>query len=185
MVDKLKGLFGLLFGGLLAVKLVHSVIILDDPIVVAVYFTFSLTFLYVGMIQFDIVNRIRRLLGLIEGFVITVYPDKMIAKNLKNGKTARLTRKNPHPRMLSGDFFELEADFKDIVGQLAPKRFAKLNVLITQIGNSEGGYTNIENRAFREAVLSSGVSKVFLSEQKVPEDMAYRALIEGKLEPLD
>ncbi|RMA82636.1 hypothetical protein [Umboniibacter marinipuniceus] len=182
MVEKLKGVFGLLFGGLLAVKLIQSVIILEDPFVVAVYFTLSLTFLYVGVIQLDALNHLRRLFGLIEGVVITVSPNQMIAKNLNNAKTARLTRKNPHPRMLSGNFRELEADFKEVIGQLALKRRAKLNVMITLNGKSEGGYTDIESRAFREAILSSGVNEVYLSKQNVSDEKAYGILIEGKIE---
>lgn len=75
-----------------------------------------------------------------------------------------------HPRTLMGEFYEIEACLKELVKQVVPKSlFALAPVAVVQLLEvSEGGYTNVEIRAFREAVLGAGARRVYFPESKLP-----------------
>lgn len=74
-----------------------------------------------------------------------------------------------HPRTLMGDFYEIESCLKELVKQVVPKSLlSSAPIAIVQLLDaSEGDYTNVEIRAFREAVLGAGAKRVFFPESKL------------------
>ncbi len=75
-----------------------------------------------------------------------------------------------HPRTLMGDFYEIERCLKELVKQVVPKSlFALTPIAIVQLLDvSEGDYTNVEIRAFREAALGAGARRVYFPDSKLP-----------------
>lgn len=74
-----------------------------------------------------------------------------------------------HPRSLAGDFFEVESTVKEAISKQPKTLFGlfKPVVIIHLVPAAEGGYTMLEEKFFRESVISSGVSKViFLKEER-------------------
>lgn len=74
-----------------------------------------------------------------------------------------------HPRSLAGDFSEVESTVKDAISKQPKTWFGmfKPAVVIHLVPAAEGGYTMLEEKFFREAVLSSGVSKIiFISNER-------------------
>lgn len=69
-----------------------------------------------------------------------------------------------HPRTLMGDFMEIEACFKSIVKELAPRRFLLQDptAIVHLLESVEGGFTNVEIRAFREAAFGAGAREIFV-----------------------
>lgn len=63
-----------------------------------------------------------------------------------------------HPRSLMGDFLGVASCFKNIVNELCPKTFLSgpTTIFVHLLENSEGGFTNVEIRAFKEAALGAG-----------------------------
>lgn len=72
-----------------------------------------------------------------------------------------------HPRTLMGDFFDVEKCFKDISAELLPRTLFSLSpiAIVQLLETSEGGYTNVEIRAFLEAALGAGARRVFSPRQ--------------------
>ena len=99
------------------------------------------------------------------GASIVYTENEVTAENVFTGKKYRLERKVKHPRTLASDFFQIESEIKEIISNLIPGRFIKPKILICLIGQSEGGYTNIERRAFKEAGYSAGAFEVYLAEK--------------------
>lgn len=73
-----------------------------------------------------------------------------------------------HPRTLMGDFDVIENCFKSLVEALAPKRFLlpAHTAVVHLLEDMEGGYTNVERRAFLEAATGAGAKKVFVSKAR-------------------
>lgn len=69
-----------------------------------------------------------------------------------------------HPRTLMGDFMEIEGCFKSIASELAPRRFLLQDptAIVHLLENVEGGHTNVEIRAFREAAFGAGAREIFV-----------------------
>ena len=69
-----------------------------------------------------------------------------------------------HPRTLMGDFFGAEKCFSIVMDKLAPKRFFLQGpiVYIQLLDKLDGGVTNVEARAFREAAIGSGAKAIFV-----------------------
>ena len=69
-----------------------------------------------------------------------------------------------HPRTLMGDFVEIEECFKSIASELAPRRYLLQDptAIVHLLVDVEGGHTNIEIRAFREAALGAGARETFV-----------------------
>jgi rod shape-determining protein MreB len=63
-----------------------------------------------------------------------------------------------------GDFFGAEKCFSLVIGKLAPKRFLLQGptVYIQLLDKLEGGVTNVEARAFREAAVGCGARAIFV-----------------------
>mgnify|MGYP000356639003 CR=1 FL=1 len=69
-----------------------------------------------------------------------------------------------HPRTLMGDFAEVEQCLRKMLEQLGLRRWymAKPIALVHLVPQVEGGYTNVELRAFREAMAAAGAGEVYL-----------------------
>ncbi|UPW20336.1 hypothetical protein M0C34_08765 [Agarivorans sp. TSD2052] len=108
------------------------------------------------------------------------------ATELNSGKT--LTHSSDafaHPRSLIGDFFAVERCFTSIVNDLAPKTFLSgpTTIVVHLLENAEGGFTNVEVRAFKEAALSAGGQVVsFPSSEAL---LTKEQLITGAFAQLD
>lgn len=75
-----------------------------------------------------------------------------------------------HPRTLMGDFMGVEACIKEVLIQLTPKRFllpAPI-VYIHLLDKVEGGVTNVEARAFREATIGAGAREIHVPMSDKP-----------------
>lgn len=68
-----------------------------------------------------------------------------------------------HPRTLMGDFFAIEGCLKEALAELLPRKsFSLAPIGIAQfLDMTEGGMTNVEIRAFREAILGAGTRQVY------------------------
>ncbi|WP_354623857.1 hypothetical protein [Psychromonas sp. MME2] len=67
-----------------------------------------------------------------------------------------------------GDFFSVEKCFKEVVSKLCPKKFfcTPPIIYIHLLAKNEGGYTNVEVKAFTEAGLGAGGRFVKLIDSK-------------------
>jgi hypothetical protein len=89
--------------------------------------------------------------------------------SLEDGKSiTRACSALNHPRTLMGNFMEIEDCFKSIAKELAPRRFLlQAPIAVVHLLESvEGGYTNVEIRAFREAALGAGARDTFMPSNK-------------------
>ncbi|WNC72027.1 hypothetical protein RGQ13_18190 [Thalassotalea psychrophila] len=128
----------------------------------------------------DIIRTISKLPMFKQAFQIKVSPHELTGENLITRKVLSIRRSSSHPRSLTGDFFELERDIKKVMQQLTVRRWVKANVLICLEGLDEGGYTNVEKRAFKEAVMGAGAMDVYLAEKAIDFTTAYDVLVKGK-----
>lgn len=73
-----------------------------------------------------------------------------------------------HPRTLAGDFYLLQKTLAGIFKELRTPAmwFVKPDALVHLMHKAEGGYTNIELRAFREATAAAGGRRVYLCDDK-------------------
>nr|WP_086938565.1 hypothetical protein [Thaumasiovibrio occultus] len=73
-----------------------------------------------------------------------------------------------HPRTLMGDFFDIENCFKTTLQQVLPKSlFTPAPLAVIQLLEAgDGGYTNVEIRAFREAALGAGARDVVFAKSQ-------------------
>ncbi|HHC6693706.1 hypothetical protein CGJ04_23045 [Vibrio parahaemolyticus] len=91
------------------------------------------------------------------------------ATHLESGKAVnKICPALAHPRTLMGDFYEIEKCLKDISAELLPKTLFSFSpiAIVQLLETSEGGYTNVEIRAFREAVLGTGARRVYFPESQ-------------------
>ena len=76
------------------------------------------------------------------------------------------TMVNPfaHPRTLVSDFTVAEQLIKHQLYRVLPRHFwtPAPCIVMHPMGKAEGGYTQVERRAFREMALGAGASQVFL-----------------------
>ena len=101
---------------------------------------------------------------------IQVHRGYFIAKNLRNGKTIRMECAGlDHPRTLMGDFQIIQQAFSTALKQLLPRlRLLQPRGLVHLVPACEGGYTNVETRAFKEAGEMAGINFAFLSTMDRP-----------------
>jgi len=73
-----------------------------------------------------------------------------------------------HPRTLAGNFAEIEKKLREIFAEIrtVQMRLRKPIALVHLIPKAEGGYTNIELRAFKDAAESAGASFGWLCDDK-------------------
>jgi actin-like ATPase involved in cell morphogenesis len=67
-----------------------------------------------------------------------------------------------------GEFQEVTACLKNVLQQLGSRPWLKARVLIHLVPAVEGGYTNVELRAFREAAEQAGAGPVWLLKDHPP-----------------
>lgn len=79
-----------------------------------------------------------------------------------NATNARLTNPFAHPRSLASDFTSAELLLKSLVAQAIGKSFFAVppKIVMHPMGSPDGGFTQIEKRAFREMGLGAGASEV-------------------------
>lgn len=85
------------------------------------------------------------------------------ATELKSGRTTtKISKALTHPRSLMGDFFGVTKCIESIVKELSPKKFLSgpTTIIIHLLENGDGGFSNVETRAFKEAALSAGGQRV-------------------------
>ena len=101
---------------------------------------------------------------------LQIHRGYFIAKHLRNGKSIR--RECPglkHPRTLMGDFHSVQASFAAAIKELLPPiNLLKPRGLIHLLPVYEGGYTNVEIRAFTEAAEMAGITSAILSTSDRP-----------------
>ncbi|KXF81918.1 hypothetical protein [Enterovibrio coralii] len=90
-----------------------------------------------------------------------------------------------HPRTLMGDFFAIESCFKEAFTEVMPKSWLSLSpiAIVQLLETYDGGYTNVEIKAFREAVLGAGARQVFFADSNdvlSPSDIQNRNFNELK-----
>ena len=100
---------------------------------------------------------------------IQVHPGHFLARVAGEPKSIRKECAGlTHPRTLARDFSSIEAAMKDILNefQTFQSRILKPHVLVHLIPTFEGGYTQIELRAFREAAVAAGATFPWLLDNK-------------------
>jgi hypothetical protein len=73
-----------------------------------------------------------------------------------------------HPRTLAGDFHAIHKGLRGILLELSTPmmKVIKPHALVHLVGKVQGGYTNIELRAFKEAVETAGARTGWLCDDK-------------------
>lgn len=90
---------------------------------------------------------------------LQIHRGHFTARRIGNGKVVSMKCAGlDHPRTLMGDIHSVESSFASAIKQLLP-RFSLLKPrgLLHLVPVYEGGYTNVETRAFKEAGDASGV----------------------------
>ena len=89
-----------------------------------------------------------------------------------------------NPRTLMGDYDKIEGAFKRTVSELRSKRrmLLKPKILIHLLPKFEGGYTDVELRAFREVGISAGCAEAWMLVDYDPvPDEDIQMLFDGPL----
>lgn len=110
------------------------------------------------------------MLGFNKYLYLVVTQGRLRATELKNGKTIELCLKPAsHPRTPIGNFEKLEKLFTQAINELGGRSFFKPSptVFLHLLDEIEGGYTQIEVRAFKEAAFGGGAREVVMPESKV------------------
>jgi hypothetical protein len=96
---------------------------------------------------------------------IQVHRGYFVAKHLGTGKAVRREcAELTHPRTLMGNFHEVQESFSSALKELLPRmNLLKPKGLVHLVPAFEGGYTNVETRAFKEAGEMAGINFAFLS----------------------
>lgn len=113
--------------------------------------------------------------------IVSVTPTTLKAKNVRSLKESSIDRTGSHPRTLVGDWFVLVEDMETVLRNIFDRRWVRSDLLICLNGIDEGGYTEIERRAFREAAQAAGAKSIYLSEQGIPVRTAIQ-LFDGSVE---
>ena len=100
---------------------------------------------------------------------LEVYEGKIKATELHSDRSIESACSGlKHQRSLMGDFFSVEKCFKETFSKLSPKKFLSTPPILYLhlFGKNEGGYTNVEIRAFTEAAIGAGARTVKLIDSK-------------------
>lgn len=92
------------------------------------------------------------------------------ATELKSGAFAEINLpSSTHPRTPMGSFEETEKAFTQILNKVSPKSFFRPSPIayVHLIDIVEGGYTDVELRAFKEAVLGAGARDVYMPDSSI------------------
>jgi hypothetical protein len=103
----------------------------------------------------------------------------------KNLTITRTSKGFSHPRTVIGDFYEIESTFKEIAKELAPQKFLFQNhtAIIHFLQPVEGGLTNIESRALREAAFGAGARETFMVDS--PTKLSGEQILKRTFKELD
>ncbi len=96
---------------------------------------------------------------------IEVYQGEVKSSCFESGKSYSQSCSGlSHPRMLMGDFLEVQACFKDVIAYLHIDSFLSRppRVIVHLFDQGEGGYTAVEIKAFHEAALGAGAGEVIV-----------------------
>jgi hypothetical protein len=112
---------------------------------------------------------------------VQVHRGHFIAKRIGSDRVVRKSCAGlDHPRTLMGDFQVVADGFSSAYKELYPAvRFFKPRALVHLIPVFEGGYTNVELRAFNEASAVAGAAFTFMSTFERPHTDAELAEILG------
>lgn len=92
------------------------------------------------------------------------------ATELKSGAYTEMNLpSSSHPRTPMGSFKETEKAFTQILNKVSPKSVFKPAPVayVHLINKVEGGYTDVELRAFKEAALGAGAREVYMPDSRV------------------
>lgn len=72
-----------------------------------------------------------------------------------------------HPRTLMGDYFAVQTLLRQAYAALLPRHWLTPApvVIVHLLPEAQGGYTQVESRAFREAALRAGARKAWVLAQ--------------------
>ena len=77
----------------------------------------------------------------------------------------------------AGDFYKMEMEFKEVLSKVLIRKWIQPQLVVSLSGCSEGGYTNIENRAFLEAAYgASNAINVIISDKVISTKQAIELL---------
>ena len=102
---------------------------------------------------------------------VQIRPGMAVAKRMDTSEQATATSVAlSHPRTLMGDFTQVEACLKEVFETLGVRswRSRAAIALIHLVPKADGGYTNVELRAFREAALGAGAAQAYLLADHPP-----------------
>jgi hypothetical protein len=120
---------------------------------------------------------ISKISALKQNVLITITASEVKAENLETGLTHSMLRKSSHPRTLAGDFYKMEMEFKEVLSKVLIRKWIQPQLVVSLSGCSEGGYTNIENRAFLEAAYgASNAINVIISDKVISTKQAIELL---------
>lgn len=100
---------------------------------------------------------------------IQVHPGYFIARVHGGGESIRRECAGlSHPRTPAGDFHAIRKQLQVIVRELSTPmmKVIKPHALVHLVQGIDGGYTNIELRAFKEAIESAGAGTGWLCDDK-------------------
>jgi rod shape-determining protein MreB len=118
---------------------------------------------------------------------IRISPERLVATNVKTGESlsevpeiaiaGKVINPFAHPRSMVSDFTSAELLLKQFVRRLCGKAWFSPSprIVIHPLGDPEGGFTQVERRAFREMAMGSGAAQVVvwtgreLTNQEVAE----------------
>jgi len=89
---------------------------------------------------------------------IQVHAGHVSARRIGGGSVRKECAALNHPRTLMGDFTAIEACFQGVVRELIAGALLSFKpvVVVHLIPEMAGGYTNVEERAFKEAAAGAG-----------------------------
>lgn len=102
-----------------------------------------------------------------EDVLIFLTVGELRGENLHTGVRSQVVRQRLHPRSLVNRFGDLQAEFFSLSRQLCPRGWARPHAVVCLHGLDEGGYTEIEIRAVREAAMAAGLRKIWLVSRPV------------------
>jgi len=100
---------------------------------------------------------------------VQVHPGHLIASVVGEGRTVRRACSAlSHPRTLAGNFSEIVECLRAAFRELSSIhiRLLKPHVLVHLVPRVEGGHTNVELRAFKEAAETAGAHMGWLLDDK-------------------
>lgn len=95
--------------------------------------------------------------------LFTLSASELRGENLDTGAQTSIAREAAHPRTLIARFEPLQAALAALRRELFPRGWTRPQVVLCLVGQAEGGYTEIETKALREAALGAGVRKLWIT----------------------